>query len=329
MIIVVDDDQESPAKYLTAVITVQPANVVGVIGGQAVFTFTFGAVIPAEFTFGWQIQTDGVTWGDLVETAGFYEGVATQTLTVKAINNYLASNQVAGTLNFRCRLLFAGAVPSFTDAASLTVAIYMPMLWENNQEIYVAAIGPGGGFGGVSNLVLDDVVGLPGALTYSWVRISGDASILIDSATIVRPSFGMASPSVGPHFALWRATISNGINSVITDPVQICIVGTALDPDVPSAFDFDGSMADGAEQSLPPTLTFVGPWIPLIEISSRRLTSPAITISTPALPSTTFTIASVPSPGSATALIFYCPVLFGILTGVAGGSTVWGGQTLP
>ncbi len=90
---VIDDDSESAEKYLTVVVTAQPANAVGVIGGQVQFTASYAAVIPAQISVVWQLRTGSTSpeWRDLVETTNYYEGVATTTLTVKNLDNFMAS----------------------------------------------------------------------------------------------------------------------------------------------------------------------------------------------------------------------------------------------
>lgn len=323
-----DEARSSPLKFFTLVITSQPANAVGVLGGQAVFTFTYISNSPGTVTFAWQIQTDGSTWADLVETAGYYEGVATATLTVKAIDNYLATFQVYGSLKFRCRAVFQNTVPTFTSAATLTIATYLPTYWSTGREFYIQAIGPSGGFGEIPNFDLALVIGLTGPFTYLWSFVSGDAAVLIDNATAARPTFGMAAaPPLGIHLATWSAVITGTSGSITIDPVQVAIIGVAADVDFKS--NLQGSTRNGAQQSTAVGITFVGPWTPIVDISKRRLASSPITIATPLVSSTTFSIVAEPSAGSATALLFYVPVTIPGFNGYSYGSSVWGAQPTP
>lgn len=329
MIVVVDDDQESPAKYLTAVVTLQPADVVGVIGGQVQFTFTYAAIIPAVMSVKWQMDAGHDDWQDLVETAGFYEGVATTTLTVKAIDNFLVSQFSRGYARFRGKILFAGSVPTFTDAARVTVPIWIPLFWNDRQAYCVGYVGPSGGDSSSIQVDLGAAVrGLPGAKTYLWARVDGSA--LITNPAPTDPLFAawelLAPPGLGIVSARWICTISNGINSVVTDPVYVVFVCVAADPDLGTeAEPVDGDPTEGATLSLTPPNSLNGAWTASIaQINLRCLSSAAISISTPNAAATGFTIPTEPSGGSATVLIGYVPCLSVGQTVAQNFMTQWG-----
>lgn len=310
MIVVVDDDQESPAKYLTAVITAQPANAVGVLGGQVSFTFSFGAVIPAEFTLQWQIQTDGVNWGDLTETTGYYEGVTTTTLTVKALDNFLASRT---SRNFRCRLLFAGSVPSFTNPASLTIPIHTN--WSGDVIVSAAfdVGGPAVGvlFMGISSATGIVVSGISGPFTYTWNFISGDPSIVLATPTSAQPAF-FYTPGIpaGLFHAVYTCTVSNGVDTIDSDPIDIFLFGVSP-PDGsirgPSGPADQWVSLNGA--ALGPIFTgfFTGPYSIMGQRNTRRGATAAATIDTPALATSTFSLNGPNLPGTAVSCFLRAP----------------------
>ncbi len=237
-----DDDTESPAKYLTVVVTAQPVSAVGGIGGQVQFTAAYSAVIPAQITVVWQLRTGSTNpvWRDLVETTNFYEGVATTTLTVKNIDNFMASWT---SRDFRLKILFAGTVPTFTSAASLTIPI------SASWSPYVGAMG----YAVAPNTAITDTMVAPvvtgltaGPLTYSWAFQSGRV-MGISNAAIANPFFSCTF--VAGHtvdFSIWRCTISDGVNSVTTDPIYVVasfadplFVGTVSIPGIFSTGFFD------------------------------------------------------------------------------------------
>lgn len=66
-------------------------------------------------------------------------------------------------------------------------------------------------------------VGGSGSLSYSWARISGDASINADSASSASTTFSRASmPAVTSYAATFRCTVTRGAHSVTVDVVVTC-----------------------------------------------------------------------------------------------------------
>lgn len=302
-----DDDQESPAKYLTAIITAQPVDQVGVIGGDVSFTFSFAAVIPAEFTFQWQIQTDGATWGDLVETAGYYEGVSAQVLHVKALDNFLATRT---SRNFRCKLLFAGSVPTFTDQASLSIPVYVD--WSRPSFPQTNVEGNSGIFQVTDKPLLANAIlphGFSGPYNYNWAQIGGTAGFLFTGAADPsRPIWAFNNPPLGPLMGIFQATIDNGSTSVVSDPYYAFMFGV-----VP--FDFVTSQTqlttpeasiDGGEIFAPPG-SFLGPWSIIEQQNIRRGVTPAATLTSAATANTAFSLNGPNIPGTCVSVMVWAP----------------------
>src|SRR5258708_31758612 len=116
-----DDDQQSPIGHILVLVQSDPSNATGVIGGQATFTASFLSSDAGLLTYQWQIQTDGSTWEDLPENPGFYEGIGLTMLTVKAIDNFLATRI---TCKFRLRATYALTFSAVSAAATLSIPIY-------------------------------------------------------------------------------------------------------------------------------------------------------------------------------------------------------------
>lgn len=310
-----DDDTESAVKYLTAVVTSQPADAVGVIGGQVQFTFNYSAVIASPFVLLWQIQTDGSTWSDLVETAGYYEGVATTTLTVKAIDNYLA---LRTSLNFRCKLVFAGAVVTFTGTAALSIPIHTN--WRGYYGAAASAV-TGAACALQINPPVPTVTGFAGPYTYSWTRVGGSATFTCTTPTLPNASFAIAATAAGLQYSIWTCTITSGLNSVTTDPLYLFAFGltapalTANQNTVPDVSQVGGQLTAFG--------TFVAPWAVALQVNGRQIGTPAISITTPNASSTTFT-RNAAQPGGTYILAFpYCAVTQTLDNAVSLGNTVW------
>lgn len=277
-----DDDTESPAKYLTAVITAQPADFAGVLTGSANFTFTFSAVIPSLFTFQWQIQLDGGAWNDLANASNFYSNVTLQSLTIKNLDNFLATR----TVRFRCKLLFAGAVTTFTDSAALTIPLH------TNWTAKPTGTGVGNS-GGAATAALDasllpTAVGFAGPYTYSWVNTGGEVFICSDP-TIQNPTFDFTGAD-GLHFSIWTCTISNGSQSATTDPLYIfnfiSFVGTTATPNTVTV------PAQVAVQETMTGVNFQSPWT-LITQRRIRCTAGVIVPGTPTVSTTQWVVQAV------------------------------------
>lgn len=316
-----DDDTESPAKYLTAVVSTEPADAVGVIGGQASFSITFTAVISSLFTPGWQISFDGgTTWGDLVETTGYYEGVATTTLTVKAIDNFLATRDGGNGPMFRCRLLFNGAVPSFTQGARLSVPIH--------TNWYA------GSAGGMtdSDTAAFITVGLQMPLTvtgftpttYLWSNVGGEAWPILNPNAA---SCNFIIPVVaGVHSSRWICTLSDGLgNSVATDPLLFIYAALAPIAQVGFQVPAPAVTVDGAAMMGPPTI-FVAPWSIAMQNNIRRGVTAAVTPDTPNANTSSFSLNGPDIPGTCVSAFPYFAGFNPAVTRSVGylGNTVWG-----
>lgn len=245
-----DSDTESPLKYFTVVVTAQPADAVGVLGGSVNFIFTYSAIIPPLLTFQWQIQLDNGAWHDLQNTANAYSNVTTNSLSVKRLDNFLATR----TVKFRCQILFAGTVPTFTDAAQLTIPLH------TNWTAKPTGTGVGNS-GGTATAILDpallpSAVGFSGPYTYAWTNTGGEAFICSDP-TIQNPTFDFTGAD-GLHFSVWTCTISNGGQSATTDPLYlfnfISFAGTVATPNTITT-------PDQVTDSFPMTgANFQSPW---------------------------------------------------------------------
>lgn len=290
-----DDAQESPLKFILSelgiTVTSQPANQVGVIGGNV----SFGPVTVAD-SFGglvqyqWQIQTDGATWEILTEQTGYYEGVATNTLAVKALDNYLANR---ATLNFRVAIFYPSTAPTFSNSASLTIPVHT-----NFTPSFT-----GGGsrqVGGLALINTEDpavAIGFAGPYTYLWTQVSG-AAFVIQDATVAAPMFEFV-PISGWSVSIWQCTITSGINSITTDPCCFLAFGTGA----PSLFNFLAQTSppisvDGLSIAADPA-TFVPPWTVALQRNVRRsAAAPAVTIDSPSSGSTAFALNGPDLPGT-------------------------------
>lgn len=311
-----DDARSSPIKFFFPIVTSQPANAVGVIGGQAVFSVVFSSTNPAIVTFQWQIQTDGLTWGDLVETTGSYEGVTTQTLTVKSIDNFLAS---LTSRNFRCRALYANAVPSYSNVASLSIPIHTDwspgvaaLYWNRVDHNFLPTI------------PAPVVTGMAGPLTYHWDLVPGGtiASICLAPTNAVGSIFLLINPPLGISYSLWQCTITNGTDTVRTDNLFVFFIGVAAPSnggDAPQAAPLIS--VDGAAIN---TITgFVAPWARALQIEYRGNPRPAVTIDSPNAQATTFSLNSSRTPGVAVALVAWCGNTAAGLNSAAMATTAW------
>jgi hypothetical protein len=313
----VDDARNSPLKFFTLVVTSQPANATGVIGGQVSFSATFLTNNPTLVTYNWQIQTDGSTWGDLVETAGYYEGVTTTTLTVKAIDNYLATRT---TRNFRLRALFSGSVPTFTNAGALTVPIHT-----NFTPSYSAnGLGLTGFTTGMSPAA-PAVTGFSGPFTYSWVQLGGSAFVCGNPVAPMPPfTFGPAASNI-VYESIWQCTITNGVQSVTTDPLYFYAV--FIDPPTGSSTFEDTTPAISADGALLFDFAKSGPWAISFQHSIRRTgIVAAVTPDTPNAKQSTFSLNGLDIPGTCVAAIATAPVV-GVVpfpNSYALGCTAWG-----
>lgn len=286
----VDDAQSSALKFFFPTCIVQPIDAVGIVGGQVSFTAGFNSTNPALVSFRWQAQLDGTTWKDIVETPGIYENTTTTTLTVKAIDNFLAS---LPSVRFRCRALFANAVPSFSNSARLTVPIYLtysaadwtPSLTQPPQNA-------------VFDFGAPTPVGFTGPLTYLWTDLSGQLLLLTPThasttaTTLVAP-VGITSFAV-------QVTVSDGTNTVTSDkifgvylPTPAPVSPDPFEPAVPSL------TSNGAAMATDPTSTFVGPWQIGFQDNKRTSVVPSVTIDSPAQASTSFTFPPVTTTGGA------------------------------
>lgn len=299
--IVEDDARSSPIKFFFPIILSQPGNAVGVIGGQAVFTVVFSSTNPAVVTFLWQCSIDsGTTWSDLVETAGYYEGVATQTLTVKAIDNYLATR--AG-VQFRCRALFANAVPSYSTGATLTVPIHTDFRLDNAP----AGAELVGSADSAQFFPAPVVTGFAGPFTYLWTLVDGDPSIAPSDPTSGTPFFIGGPLVAGWTVARWKCTITNGGNSVFTDPVVVAMYGVNIGGAtfVIKSDTNPTTSSNGAQLAFPDPgfSTLVPPWNIAFQENLRSLAPPVASIATPNANATTFSLSGSQKGG--TAILFY------------------------
>ncbi len=304
-----DDDQDSPVKQIVSqigiAITVQPANVVGVIGGNASFSVTVANSFGGLVQYQWQIQTDGATWGDLVETAGYYENVTSATLAVKALDNFLATRT---SLNFRVRLGYPGTAFILSNSAALSIPIHTD--WgpagglPDASRVLTTGV-RGTAFAGPDLVINAPIVtGFAGPYTYLWSRLTGVA--LIDFPTNSTSSFYEPVWPNGVSVSTFICTITNGIDSVQTDPVYCVIIGQA-----PGLFYVRDNATpqvstDGALEHYAPT-AFVGPWQVVAQQNNRCPGVAAVTIDSPASFETTFTLNSTLRPGCAISLIAWAP----------------------
>ncbi len=312
-----DEARSSPIKFFFPIPSLQPVSAVGVIGGQAIFTAAFTSTNPALVTFLWQIQNDGATWRDLVETAGYYEGVATTTLTVKAIDNFLATRT---SCNFRCRALFANAVPSFTNAAALSIPIHTDFRIEIGSQLRAQFVGGTVSLGYNPGVV---VTGFAGPYTYLWTYVSGDNTWTPGGTTTA--SLGFFNFNVQPGWAVsyWKCTITSGLNSVVTDPIPFAIFGKAIGGGTTFLSDTTSPLVSDNGAQLDATIlgrTYFAPWTIALQSNLRCLGVANAAAVTPAAASTTFTLAGSASLGGGTGVLVYAGVTMQV---IATGTDYW------
>jgi hypothetical protein len=312
----VDDEDQSRLPYTVAKITAQPVNQVGLIGGDAVFTFSWQALIPAVFTFRWQVGRFvfpvGYLWSDLVESPGAYEGTTTETLTVKNIDSYLAE---LGPKTYRCRLLFSGAVPTFTDPASLSVPYFVSLF----QTPYAAAAALKGTACSVSRLGnAVNPVGFAGPYTYLWSKISGANFTLSTPATDQIPFWSFnASGATGIFESVWQCVISNGTVSVSSGPLYLYATFTdsgAILPSYGQTTPFVQGFG-GALTANNPSFVFGTDWSILRNVNLRQPAGQVtFTANSPSAVATLFTQSGVTNPGA------FC---LGWAQALTAGATAW------
>lgn len=339
---VIDDDQESPAKYLTVIVTQQPADVATVIGSDISFTVNFSAVIPAQISLVWQCSLNnfnGTTapadvFIDLVETPGVYEGTATKTLTVKSVDNFLCAFKA----KFRCKILFAGSVPTFTNSATVTAAGALNWSGGSGQYdqpgIYIFSFGVLGGVISVFPFpeVPLDLVAFPGPYTYQWTRVSG-AAFTCASPTDESPEIVGSGLSVGFHFSGWTCRISNGILTTTSDPIYLGgYIFPLADPDgtaynVVPILTTNGRAFQNVSPVPPPVIPFNAPWTIAFTQRQRAPAAPTVSIDNNASASTTFSLSGAYPGGTAV-----CAFVSFLTTGddglkyLASGNVGWTGQ---
>lgn len=214
-----DDDQESPIGFFRIVFTSEPADVVGVLAGQAVFAVTVLSQNPAALTYQWSCAIDGGGFFNLTETAGFYEGVATPTLTVKALDNFLASRS---SVQFKCQVVFGNILAGYSTPATLTIPLHTswtpkPMgigsaNWKNTATI------------ALDGSLLPSAVGFAGPYTYLWANTGGTVFGCSD-VTLQNPTFSYHGlPADVIVSSIWTCTISNGATTKTTDPIYLFAV---------------------------------------------------------------------------------------------------------
>lgn len=295
-----DDGHDSPLKFFRLVVSQQPANAVGVIGGQASFTCSFLTNVPAAFTtYQWQIQTDGATWYNLAEFANYYEGVTTTTLTVKTIDNFLATRT---SLNFRCVATnYSGSLA--TNSASLTIPIH------TSWQPQALAFGVGETGGAPAQVVMSlgsvpVVTGFAGPYTYNWVQ-TGLSSFTCLNPAAANPiweydSFGQP----GTFASIWRCQITSGLNSVVTDEYFL-FAYFATAPTSAPVETTPAAISDNGPFALVPG--FFGPWgqnPPGSRWIRMVAGSTFINFQDPTRGDTTFFVSGPPAPGGAAVRFF-------------------------
>lgn len=295
-----DDAQESPLKFFKLVVSLQPSNAVGIIGGGASFTCAFITNVPATFTtYQWQIRTDAVTWANLEEAPGYYTGVTTTTLNVLAIDNFLATRT---SLDFRCVATnYAGPLP--TNSATLTVPIHTT--WQP-QALAIGVSDTGGAAASIVCPALSApvVIGFAGPYTYNWQLAGLSAFNCVDN-TLAAPTWTFDSAGAPGMFAsIWVCVISNGVATVITDPYFIfSFFATA--PIAAALTTTPAVISDTGPFAVIPS--FVGPWndTPPGTRWVRMATGASfINFQNSSLAGTTFTYTGPAVPGGAAMRIF-------------------------
>ncbi len=320
-----DDARSSPIKFFFPLVSAQPANAIGVIGGQASFTAAFTSTNPAIVTFLWQIQTDGATWTNLVETAGVYEGVATLTLTVKAIDNFLATRT---SLNFRCRALFANAVPSFTNPAALSIPIHTDFPTDVGISARAQLVG---GTLSIGYNPGPQVFGFAGPYTYQWTYVSGENSWTPGVTT--NRSFGVFNFNVQPGWtvAFWKCTITNGTDTVATDPLPFVTYGAAPPGATTLLTNSTTPLSSANGAALSATTfdqVFFAPWTVGLQTNLRFPTAAVVTIDSPNAEVSSFTLPGSASQPGGTGVFVYVGLTMQVVSSPTDywqpiGTTLW------
>ncbi len=336
-----DSDTESPVKYFTVIVTVQPVAVATTIGSDVTFSMDYAAVIPAEITLVWQccLNFNALTpatnkWVDLVETPGVYENTTTKILSVRGVDNFLC----AFGARFRCKILFAGSVPTFTDPAAVTAA--GALTWKNgdaaiNGGVYLGTTfawnnsGSGAFLNPHAPLPVDPVA-FPGPYTFLWARVSGPAWTCANP-TAQAPSILSSGPD-GFNLGVWKCTVSNGILTTVSDPIYLVAyffpvaqqpIGGATSVG-PSIAKNGAAFTTFASTDTP----FTAPWVVMATQRQRAPATPTFSIVDPTAKFTTFALSS-DYPGG-TALFGFVAYLSN--SGVPGffyitiGNSGWTGQ---
>lgn len=301
-----DDARSSPLKLIVSqigiTITAQPANTSGVIGGNASFSVMVHDSYGGLVQYNWQMQIEpGGDWLDMAETTGFYEGVATANLTIKNIDNFLVS---LPALNVRCRINYPGTAPIFSDPAALSVTNFLTTSGPSLAVVRACRSGV------VDPLVFHVSAPVPsfaGPYTYLWNFVSGDAGIIIDDPTVNPARFDTNSVSVGNHVAVWTVTVSNGPTTITSDRITLAAVAQIMQQsssDVELVSDADPS-ATAIEIQINDSLTFIGPWTPIVQISKRMVAPPSITVVSPAGNPTAVNLNGPITGGAGTMLLLY------------------------
>lgn len=318
---IVDDARVSPLKFILSQLgttfTLQPVDTTGVIGGQATFTadFTVNPAFGSVIILNWQENpsASAPVWRNLRETAGIYEGVATKTLTIKAIDNFLPSFP---NRQFRLAVSFAGTAPTFSDPAQLLVTNY---LIQPGPLCLLGAFIGSGSMGGLINAPLGSFAG---PYTFKWDYVSGSVIFSPGDDTDRDPLFDIQPPSTpnGVYQAIWTATVSKVPISIVSDPIFLNVI---INPDsfIPLSGSPDLILTRNSDlsitASLPPfppgerdppavDLYFVGPWTAMGSGTTRFPAAGAITIVSPGNAETEIRFAGPVAGGVGAALFVAC-----------------------
>jgi len=281
-----DDDEQSPLKYFTA-ITSTVADKVGVIGGDVVFSFTYTVLNPALVTgFFWQVNytasdNSQTAWRTIDANPSFFSGQSTTSLTVKNINNWLATRPA---VRFRCGIILAGTVVSFTNAAQLTVPVHLtwqPEPIAAGASVYLTPISAV-----ADPAYLPTPVGFSGPYSYLWTRTGGDA-FSIDDATLQVPTFSINSFE-GFHFSVWTCKITGSNGEITSDPLYV--LGYVAPPGFTSVPPLRSVPSLSIEGSAITGTTFLpgSEWTIITRQLIRLPSANPIQIENPNLPETTF-----------------------------------------
>lgn len=310
-----DDDvgQETPLKFYTFPVTTQPADASVAIGADAVFTGAFSIPMGTAVTYKWQIKmvlslrtAEGVIqtlqaggaiavgdgqghtssldiWNDLTEMAGVYQGVDTDTLTVKGIDSFLAQN---GGAQFRLKVVrdLVPTIPSFTVGARVLVDTFFSWVAGPNA-IYNGQISPD-----AFQVLLGFTDPDPGLWTLTWEFVSGSGDISWISGDNF--SFTGAAES-GLTLAVWRKKATQGLATVYSDPQTIvyyaAVVGSITTEFLFPYYPTQSGAPMNLTRSLDGVLEIFQAFLPVVQVNTRWTGAPAITIADLTLPSGIFT----------------------------------------